>query len=355
MFEWLERLVVRYASLDFGTANIVLCVDGHEVLMDEPSIVLFRNSASKGSQIVAVGNAARPLFGRSSGSLVAMRPMRDGVIADFEGAEALITYALSKCDVNRFLTRTRLVIGVPANATAVERRAISESALLAGVSRVYLVEEGVAAALGAELDLFDPTGSIVIDIGGGTTEITVFSSGSITCSSSLRVAGDLLDEAIVSLVRRRFSANISEVTAEKIKIALGAALIQDETDDGPFLEVVGRDLLTGRPRNLIIGKRAITEALQDPIQQILEGVQAAMDNTPPEILTDLALKGVIMTGGGALLQNMDKIVSSFIEMPVFVAENPLHCVARGLSKIACDIPKFSHLITDTTMTSRTFR
>ena len=346
MFSWIRRFGVQHASLDFGTVNSVLVVGRHQVIMDEPSVVIFRDPAGNRREVIAVGEAARPLLGRSSNTYSAVRPMRDGVIADFHGAEALISHALRHCAGNRFVSRTRLVVGVPASATAVERRAISESARAAGASRVYLVEEGVAAAIGAGLDLFDPTGNMVIDIGGGTTEITVFNFGTVSCSCSLRVAGDKLDEAIVSFIRRRFNALIGEVTAERIKVALGAAQLQDASDDGPFVEVIARDLLTGRPRNLIVGKRAITEALQDPIQQMLEGIQGVIDRIPPEVVSDLVSKGVFMTGGGALLQSLDKIVSSFIEMPVFVADNPLHCVARGLSEIALDMRKFRHLITE---------
>ena len=346
MFGWLRLPIYRYVALDLGTANSLLYAKDGGIVMNEPSVVVIKNHGQIGSEIIAIGTGARPLLGRSSRTLTAVRPLRDGVIGDFEGAAALIGYALSKQARRTFFTRTRLLVGVPAGATAVERRAICESAMNAGVSHVYLVEEGVAAAIGAGLDIFDPTGSMVIDVGGGTIEVTAFSLGSIVYSSSTRVAGDRLDDAIISFIRRQFNALIGEQTAEKIKFELGAAIIDDTADDGPFVEVTGRDLLTGKPKILIIGKRAIFEALQEPITQMLDAIQIAIESVPAEVVADLASKGVIMTGGGALLQNLDKIISAHIEMPIFVAEDPLLCVARGLGAIIEDINKYKAFYLD---------
>ena len=344
MFGWFRLPIFRDVALDLGTANTVLYAKSARIIMDEPSVVIVHSGPRSDNEIVAIGEAARPLLGRSTRTLTAVRPLRDGVIGDFQGAEALIKYALKKYKRGPSFKRTRLIVGVPASATAVERRAICESASVAGASRVYLVEEGVAAAIGAGLDIFDPTGSMVIDIGGGTTEVTAFSLGTVNFSSSTRAAGDLMDDAIISFVRRQFNAAIGEQTAEKIKFELGAAIIDNTTDDGPFVEVVGRDLVNGKPRTLIVGKRAIYEALQEPIGQILEAVQTAIESVPPEIVADLLSKGVIMTGGGALLQNLDKIVSAHIEMPVFVAEDPLRCVARGLGCIIDEIDKYKGVL-----------
>lgn len=323
----------RNFALDLGTVNTVLYAPGRGVVFDEPSVVVVQHGGSAGVAVVAVGAQARPLVGRSTPKLSAVRPLRDGVIGDFHCAEALIRYALRGRVWMGPFSRARLIVGVPSGATPVERRAISESALGAGVSRVYLVDEGVAAAIGANLDVFDPTGSMVVDIGGGTTEVTAFSSGSVAHSASVRFAGDKMDDAIIGLIKRKFNTLIGEQTAEAIKIELGVATMEGLEGEGPFAEVIGRDLVTGKPKPIIVGRRAIFEALQEPISEMLSGAQVAIESVSAELVSDLSAKGIILTGGGALLKNIDKLFSSFVEMPVFIADDPLRCVARGLGKI----------------------
>lgn len=330
MFSALLGLLSQDLAIDLGTANTLVYVQGRGIVLDEPSVVAMRDVRGR-PQVLAVGEEAKRMLGRTPGNIEAIRPLRDGVIADFEVAEEMIKYFIRKVHNRRSFISPQIIVCVPSGATAVERRAIQESALGAGARRVFLIEEPMAAAIGAGLPVTEPSGSMVVDIGGGTTEVAVLSLGGIVYSRSVRVGGDKLDEAIMSYVRRHHNLLIGESTAERIKIAIGTAYApQDEEERRAAVR--GRDLINGVPREVIISESQVAEAMAEPISQIIEAVKVALENTAPELAADIVDKGIVLTGGGGLLPNLDRVLREATGLPVSIAENPLQCVAIGCGR-----------------------
>lgn len=329
-------------AIDLGTANTLVYVSGKGVILNEPSVVAVSNIGNRPS-VVAVGNEAKSMLGRTPGHISAIRPLRDGVIADFEVAEEMIKYFIKKIHNRGIFTAPRIVICVPYGATAVERRAIQESAEGAGAREVHLIEEPMAAAIGAGLPITEPVGSIVVDIGGGTTEVAVVSLGGIVFATSVRVGGDKMDEVITNYIRRSFNLLIGEATAEKIKKEIGSALCTPSSKD-VRMSIKGRSLLDGNPRDLEITQKHVTEALLDPVTEIATGVKAVLEQTPPELVADIIDNGICLTGGGALLPGLTDVISHVTGVAVKVAENPLHCVVLGTGKALAELEKFSSLL-----------
>ena len=327
MFNRLLGMLSADMAIDLGTANTLVYVKGRGIVLNEPSVVAIAEVKGK-KRVLAVGDEAKMMLGRTPGYITAIRPLRDGVIADFEVAEEMIKHFIRKVYNRRSFASPQVIICVPSGSTAVERRAIQESAESAGARRVHLIEEPMAAAIGAGLPVTEPTGSMVVDIGGGTTEVAVLSLGGIVYSRSVRVGGDKMDEAIISYIRRYSNLLIGESTAEKIKKEIGAACAP-ETGDGRMVEIKGRDLMNGVPKELVITERQIAESLQEPVSAIVEAVKVALENTAPELAADIVDKGIVLTGGGAMLTNMDTVLRQSTGLPVSVAEDPLLCVALG--------------------------
>ena len=329
----LSKLYGMFSSdlaIDLGTANTLVYVRGKGIVVNEPSVVAMTTVRGK-MQVLAVGDDAKQMLGKTPGNIKAIRPMSDGVIADFEVAEEMIKHFIKKVNSGSGLASPQVVICVPSGATAVERRAIQESAEAAGARRVFLIEEPMAAAIGADLPVTEPTGSMVVDIGGGTTEVAVLSLGSIVYARSVRVGGDKLDEAIISYVRRANNLLIGETSAERIKKHIGIAF-PPEDGMGETMEVRGRDLVNGVPKELTLNQAQISEALTEPVSQIVEAVKVALEKTPPELAADIVDKGIVLTGGGALLTKMDYILQQATGLPVAVPEDPLTCVVRGTGR-----------------------
>jgi rod shape-determining protein MreB len=317
-------------AIDLGTANTLVYVKGRGIVLNEPSVVAIMMSGAK-KRVLAVGNEAKHMLGRTPGNIQAIRPMRDGVIADFEVAEEMIKYFIRKVQTRYSFARPMIVVCVPSGSTAVERRAIQESAQQAGARRVFLIEEPIAAAIGAGLPVNEPTGSMVVDIGGGTTEVAVLSLGGIVYSRSVRVGGDKMDDAIIAYMRRHQNLLIGEATAERIKKEVGSAL-QPAEGGGMQMQVKGRDLLNGVPKEITITQRQIAEALADPVAAIVDAVKAALEATPPELSADIVDKGIVLTGGGSLLSNLDQVLRDETGLPVSIASEPLSCVALGTGR-----------------------
>ena len=329
----LSKLYSMFSSdlaIDLGTANTLVYVRGKGIIVNEPSVVAMTTVRGK-MQVLAVGDDAKQMLGKTPGNIKAIRPMSDGVIADFEVAEEMIKHFIKKVNSGSGLASPQVVICVPSGATAVERRAIQESAEAAGARRVFLIEEPMAAAIGADLPVTEPTGSMVVDIGGGTTEVAVLSLGSIVYARSVRVGGDKIDEAIISFVRRANNLLIGETSAERIKKQIGIAF-PPEDGIGETMEVRGRDLVNGVPKELTLNQAQISEALTEPVSQIVEAVKVALEKTPPELAADIVDKGIVLTGGGALLKKMDYILQQATGLPVAVPEDPLTCVVRGTGR-----------------------
>ncbi len=330
MFSNLLGLLSADMGIDLGTANTLVYVKGRGIVLNEPSVVAIAQSKGK-RHVLAVGDEAKLMLGRTPGNIQAIRPMRDGVIADFEVAEEMIKHFIRKVHNRRSFTNPQIIICVPSGSTAVERRAIQESAESAGARRVFLIEEPMAAAIGAGLPVTEPTGSMVVDIGGGTTEVAVLSLGGIVYSRSVRVGGDKLDEAIINYIRRYHNLLIGESTAERIKKEIGSAC-PPEDGEGRTSEIKGRDLMNGVPKEIVITERQVAESLAEPVSAILEAVKVALENTAPELAADIVDKGIVLTGGGALLRNLDLVLRHATGLPVSVAEDPLSCVALGTGR-----------------------
>jgi rod shape-determining protein MreB len=319
-------------AMDLGTANTLVYVKGRGVVLAEPSVVAVAEARGK-RQVLAVGEEAKQMLGRTPGTISAIRPLRDGVIADFEAAGEMIKHFIRKAhNRRRGLAIPLIVVCVPSGSTAVERRAIQESAKGAGARKVLLIEEAMAAAIGAGLPVTEPTGSLVVDVGGGTTEVAVISLGGIVYSRSVRMGGDKMDEAIIGYIRRVHGLLIGESTAERIKLDIGAAGPPEDGGDGPTREVRGRDLIHGVPRAIVLGQRQVAESLAEPVAVIAEAVKVALENTPPELAADIVDKGIVLTGGGALLPRLGGVLRDATGLPVVVAENPLTCVALGTGR-----------------------
>lgn len=331
MFKKLRGIFSNDLSIDLGTANTIIYVKDKGIVLDEPSVVAIRQDRTGGAKsVAAVGHAAKQMLGRTPGNIKAIRPMKDGVIADFHVTEQMLQHFIKKVHANNVLKPSPMVlVCVPYGATQVERRAIRESALGAGARRVLLIEEPMAAAIGADLPVSEPTGSMVVDIGGGTTEVGIISLNGVVYSSSVRIGGDKFDEAIISYVRRRYGSLIGEATAERIKQEIGTAYASDELRE---IEVRGRNLAEGVPRSFTLSSAEILDALQEPLMGIVSAVMVALEQAPPELASDIAERGMVLTGGGALLRDIDRLLMEETGIPVIVADDPLTSVARGGGK-----------------------
>lgn len=341
----LDRLFGMFSAdmaIDLGTANTLVYVKGRGIVLNEPSVVAIFNNNGR-NQVLAVGDEAKLMLGRTPGNIQAIRPMRDGVIADFDVAEEMIKHFIRKVHNRRTFANPQVVICVPSGATAVERRAIQESALSAGARRVYLIEEPMAAAIGAGLPVTEPTGSMIVDIGGGTTEVAVLSLGGIVYSRSVRVGGDKMDEAIIAYIRRNHNLLLGESSAERIKKEVGSASVSDDSK-GATIRIRGRDLINGVPREVAISQREIAESLAEPVGAIVEAVKVALEATPPELAADIVDKGIILTGGGALLKNLDKVLREETGLPVSIADEALSCVALGTGRALEHIKTMKHVL-----------
>jgi len=330
MFSNLFGMMSADMAIDLGTANTLVYVKGRGIVLNEPSVVAIVNNKGK-KQVLAVGDEAKLMLGRTPGNIEAIRPLRDGVIADFDIAEEMIKHFISKVHNRRSFASPQVIIAVPSGSTAVERRAIQESAESAGARRVYLIEEPMAAAIGAGLPVTEPTGSMVVDIGGGTTEVAVLSLGGIVYSRSVRVGGDKMDEAIIGYIRRNLNLLVGESSAERIKQQIGTACPPDD-GNGKTMQIKGRDLMNGVPNEIIINQRQIAEALAEPVGAIIEAVKVALEHTAPELSADIVDKGIVLTGGGSLLGNLDRVLRFATGLPVSIADEPLQCVALGTGR-----------------------
>ena len=329
-------------AIDLGTANTLVYVKGRNIVLNEPSVVAIAKVKDK-KHVLAVGEEAKQMLGRTPGNIEAIRPLRDGVIADFDIAEDMIKYFIRKVHNRRSFASPLVVICVPSGSTAVERRAIQESAEAAGARKVFLIEEPMAAAIGAGLPVTEPTGSMVVDIGGGTTEVAVLSLGGIVYAQSVRVGGHKMDQAIIAYIRRTHNLLVGESSAERIKEAIGSACPPEE-GEGRTIAIKGRDLLNGVPKELIISERQIAESLAEPISQIIEAVKSALEHTAPELAADIVDKGIVLTGGGALLTNMDYVLRYATGLPVSIAEDALSCVAMGTGRALEEMKKLRHVL-----------
>ncbi|WP_067625789.1 rod shape-determining protein [Alicyclobacillus acidiphilus] len=324
----------RDVGVDLGTANVLVHVKGQGIVLDEPSVVAI-DQVTK--QVVAVGEEARRMLGRTPGNIVAIRPLREGVIADFEITEIMLRHFLRKTIGKSAFGRPRVMICVPAGITSVEQKAVREAAEAVGIKQVDLIEEPKAAAIGAGLNIFEPSGSMVVDIGGGTTDIAVLSLGDVVTSTSLRIAGDKLDEAIVKYIRREYNLMVGERTAEELKKELATVYPGGRTNS---MDVRGRDMVTGLPKTITVHAEELRSALQEPIHAIVQATKSVLEQTPPELAADIFDKGVMLTGGGALVDGLDKLMQDELQIPVHIAENPMHCVVIGTGRVL-DSPEWN--------------
>ncbi|MEE8259196.1 MAG: rod shape-determining protein [Sphingomonadales bacterium] len=330
MFSKLLGFFSSDMGIDLGTANTLVYVKGRGIVLNEPSVVAMETENGK-RRVLAVGDQAKVMLGRTPGNIEAIRPLRDGVIADFEIAQHMIRHFIRKVH-NRAFASPQMVITVPSGSTAVERRAIQEAADQAGASRVRLIEEPIAAAIGAGLPVLEAQGSLIVDIGGGTTEVAVMSLGGIVYANSTRVGGDKMDEAIINYIRRKHNLLIGETSSERIKKEIGTA-IKPRDKVGKTMLVRGRDVVEGVPKEIVINQMQIAEALAEPVNAIISGIKIALEQTKPELAADIVDKGVVLTGGGALLGDLDKSLRKEIGLPVFITEEPLTCVALGTGRV----------------------
>lgn len=321
LFGWMSNDL----AVDLGTANTVLYVKGKGIVLREPSVVAVRRD-QRGSRVLAVGREAKEMLGKTPGNIVAIRPMKDGVIADFEVTEAMLRYFINKVHNRRTLVHPRIIISVPSGITQVEKRAVRESAESAGAREVYLIEEPMAAAIGANLPITEPTANMIIDIGGGTTEVAVISLAGIVYAKSVRVAGDKMDESILQYIKRKHNLAIGERTAEKIKTTIGNVLPEEPYET---MEIKGRDLVSGIPKTLTITSKEIQSAIAEQVDVIVDAVRVALEVTPPELSADIVDQGIVLTGGGALLKNLDRLLKDETGMPIIVADDPLSSVVLG--------------------------
>jgi len=318
-------------GIDLGTASTLVFIKGHGIVLCEPSVVAIQKGINN---VLAVGEEAKRMLGRTPGNIIAIRPMKDGVITDFEIAESMLRYFIRKVHKSRHLVRPRMVIAIPSGITEVEKRAVKDSALHAGAREVFMIEEPIAAAIGVGLPIQEPAGNMIIDVGGGTTEIAVISLAGIVFSRSIRIGGDEMDDAIIDYLKKTYNLMIGERTAEDIKMRIGSAYPLEEE---LTMEVKGRDLVAGLPKMIVISSEEIREAMADPISQIVESVRIALERTPPELSADLIERGIVMAGGGSLLKGLDRLIQEETGLPVHVAEDPLVAVAMGTGKVLSEI------------------
>lgn len=344
MFNGIFGMFSSDMAIDLGTANTLVYVKGKGIVLNEPSVVAYHLKDGK-KEVLAVGEDAKQMLGRTPGSIQAIRPMRDGVIADFDVAGAMIKHFIRKVHKRGVFTAPQIIVCVPYGATAVEERAIMESVLSAGARKAALIPEPVAAAIGAGMPFGEPTGSMVVDIGGGTTEVAVLSLGDIVYARSVRVGGDKMDDSIISYLRRQQNLLVGEATAERIKKAIGIARMPDD-GRGEAMEIRGRDLLNGVPKEIEITQAQIADALQDPVQQIVEAVMVALEATPPDLAADIVDRGVMLTGGGALLGDLDVALREQTGLAVTVADESLNCVALGTGKALEHRDALRHVLRD---------
>ncbi len=341
MFKKFYDLFSSDIGIDLGTANTLVYLRDHGIVINEPSVVAINQ---KTGRVVAVGNDAKQMLGRTPPHIVAIRPLVDGVVSNFEVTEEMLTYLINKAQrVAKKKVRPRVVVGVPSGITNVETRAVYDATRNAGAREVHIIEEPMAAAIGIKLPVKDPVGSMIIDIGGGTTDIAVISLGGIVQSKNLRIAGDKLNEDIISYIRDEFKILIGEKTAESVKMAIGSVL---EGETPMEASVKGRDLVTGLPREVIITDSDIREALASSINALIDSVKEVLETTPPEILSDIMSRGIVLAGGGALLRGLDKLLSDILKIPVYIASDPLTAVARGTGSVLDDIESFSEVLID---------
>lgn len=315
-------------GIDLGTANTLVHLRGKGIVLREPSVVAIQNDTGK---VLAVGEEAKRMIGRTPGNIVAIRPMKDGVIADFDVTQTMIKYFINRVLGQRMgVVRPRVIISIPSGCTTVEERAVREAALQAGAKEAYLIEEPMAAAIGAGLPVHEPTGNMIVDIGGGTTEVAVISLGGVVTSRSVRVAGDNMDDAILQHLKKNYNLLIGERTAEDIKISIGSALWEGPEE---YYEVRGRDLVTGLPKTIKVTSLEIQEALRETVEEMMDGIRVCLEKTPPELAADIMDRGIVLAGGGALLRGLDKLISRETNMPVYLCEDPLLAVALGTGKV----------------------
>ncbi|MDN3358183.1 rod shape-determining protein [Actinomadura sp. DC4] len=320
----------RDMAVDLGTANTLVYVRGRGIVLNEPSVVAINTNTGK---IVAVGIEAKRMIGRTPGNIVAVRPLKDGVIADFDVTERMLRYFIQKVHKRRHFAKPRIVVAVPSGITGVEQRAVKEAGYQAGARRVYIIEEPMAAAIGAGLPVHEPTGNMVVDIGGGTTEVAIISLGGIVTSQSIRVGGDELDQAIISYAKKEYSLMLGERTSEEIKMAIGSAY---PFEDEPHAEIRGRDLVSGLPKTVVISAEEIRRAIEEPVNTVVDAVKTTLDKCPPELSGDIMDRGIALTGGGALLKNIDERLREETGMPIHMVDNPLDSVVLGSGKCVED-------------------
>ncbi len=329
MFNGIYKLFSRDLAIDLGTANTLIYIRGMGIVSNEPSVVAVQHEARGGKKVLAVGKEAKEMLGRTPGNIVAIRPMKDGVIADFEITAAMLRYFIRAAHNRTTLVRPRIIIGIPSGITEVERRAVREAAESAGAREVYLIEQPMAAAIGAGLPISEPCGNMIVDIGGGTSDVAVISLSGIVYAKSVRVGGDKMDEALIQHVRRKYNVLIGERTAEALKLGLGNAW---PTDEITTMDIRGRDMVAGVPRTLRLTSDEVREALADCVRAIVEVVKVALERTPPELAGDIADRGIVLAGGGALLQGFDQLLRDETGLPVVIADDPLACVVIGAGK-----------------------
>jgi len=342
MFSKLLGAFSANMAIDLGTANTLVYVQGRGIVLNEPSVVAISSNKGK-RQVLAVGEDAKLMVGRTPGNIQAIRPLRDGVIADFEVAEEMIKHFIRKVHNRRSFAAPQIIICVPSGSTAVERRAIQESAESAGARRVFLIEEPMAAAIGAGLPVTEPTGSMIVDIGGGTTEVAVLSLGGIVYACSVRIGGDKMDDAIISYIRRNHSLLIGESMAELIKKEIASAIINPDSNK-ISMAIKGRSLINGVPKEIEITQKQIAESLSEVVTAIIEGVKTALENTAPELSADIVDRGIVMTGGGSLLKGLNQVIGQATGLPVFVAEDPLTCVVKGTGRALEEIKTLQNIL-----------
>lgn len=333
MFKIFNKILGTFSNdlaIDLGTANTCVYVKGKGIVLNEPSVVAVRKDYRSGNKVLAVGADAKRMLGRTPGNIVAVRPMKDGVIADFEVAEAMLRHFICRVHNSRRLVRPRIIVAVPTGITQVEKRAVRESAQSAGAREVYLIEEPMAAAIGANLPITEPTSNMVVDIGGGTTEVAVISLSGVVYSRSVRVGGDKMDEAIIHHVKRKYNMLIGESTAEMIKISIGSAYPLPEELE---MEIKGRDLVSGIPQHITITSEEVRKAISEQIENIVQAVKIALEQTPPELAADIVDKGIVLTGGGALLKGLDALIREATDLPITVVDDPLSTVVLGAGKV----------------------